>query len=217
MKRFILFVVFAGIVSISAIYIYRSGRLFSESVNKLSEKQDIAAGFVFAELATKYPCSPFWGLARFAVVMKDPQYLTYMDLFFKARTEKNLCDLIVDRSPAYYDPFFFAALGYFLILTYLGGFQRFWAGSMGVGILTIVNRSLFVAGFAFLYILWVRESMNPESVVTHYAEKVHPVLIQASGITAVTVGLSAIMLSINLIVTIVTFLGFWGRRSITKV
>jgi hypothetical protein len=213
MKKFILFVLFAGIVSYSAVYLYHSGKLFSDELHELSTDQDTEDDFAFKQLVDRYPYSPFLGIARLGAVNRDTAYIAHLDRFYEAREELRILDAVVGRSPAYYDPFFFAALGYFLLLTFLGGLQRFWADSMGLGMMAILSRILFVTGLAYLYIAWVRQSMDPESVITHLMGRIHPVLNEPLGIMGVTVGLSAIVLSINLILTLVTFLGFLGKRS----
>lgn len=216
MKKLLLFIVFALVVAFSTLYLLRSGILFVDGIKNLSGKQNIAAGLAIAELANEYPYSPFMGVARLAAVVKDANYLSYMDMFYQAKPEKDMFQPLMGRSPAHYDPFFFASLGYFLILTFLGLAQRFWAGSMGLGIAALARRDAFAFILGLMYVLWVRGTANAESVVSRFAGGISEWLVSPIGVTGVTVGFSALMILVNLIVTLIALIGFFGKAKGSK-
>ena len=212
MKKVLLFILLALVVGDVALYLVHSGRLFTEEMRQFSNAHERADAFPFIESVNEYPSSPYLALGRFVGAMTDPRYHEIAEDFYKNRNRWNLFDGLVGASPAYYEPFFFTALGYFLLLTAFGWLQRFWTNASGLSVMTTLARILFVTALAFLYTNWVRNSIDPDSMLHRLAGRTSPFLNQPEGIAAVTALFSAFVLLACLIGTIVAFAGFLGRR-----
>lgn len=216
MKKVLLFILLVLVVGYVAMYLVHSGRLFTKEMHGFSDAREGVNEFPFIESANEYPSSPYLVLGRFIGAMNGSQYYAAADDFYRNRGRWNLFDGLVGVSPAYYDPFFFVALGYFLLLTLFGWLQRFWTNATGLGVLTILARVLFVTVLAFLYTNWVRSSIDPDSTLHYLAGRISQFLIQPQGIATVTALFSAFVLLACLIGTIVAFAGFLGKRAITR-
>lgn len=210
MKKLILFIIFVAMLASTALYVVRSGNLFKQGIENFEGKQNMAASFAFAELITRYPNSPFVAVARAAMIHRDSANHLYMDLFFETRAKRDMFQSIVGRSPAYYDPYFFYAVAYFLILSLLAVAQRYWAGAKGLSFRALTGRDTFALLLCVLYYFWVRGSLTPDSAVFRLAGSVSPWLNTPVGATAVTFGFSVLMTAVNIVVTLLTLFTFLG-------
>jgi len=210
MKKLIVFLVFLGVLAFSALYLFRSGTLFKDGIENFQGKQNVAAGLSFAELITKYPYSPFVAVARVYMVHKDPANLTYIDLYFQTKQEKDIFETIVGRTPAYYDPYFFMSVVYFLVMSMIGVAQRYWAGSLGLSFKGLMTRDSFALIMLVTYFFWVRGAYIADSPVYRLAGSVSQWLNTVEGATVVTVCFSAIMTVVNIFITLLTLFTFLG-------
>jgi hypothetical protein len=217
MKRLILFLVYIGVLAYSSVYLLRSSQLFMDGIGKFQDEQRFAGGLAFAELISKYPYSPFVALARLQLVHQDPGNLVFMDLFYESRTKKDVFETLIGRTPAYYDPYFFASIAYFLTLSLLALAQRYWAGSMGLSYKSLTARDSFVLVLAVLYFFWVRDALVVDSVVYRLAGSVSPWLNSPLGATVVTLSFSGMMTVLNVFVSGWTLLTFFGSAPKRKV
>ncbi len=210
MKKLTLFLVFLAMLAYCSLYLYRSGILFKEGIQNFQGKQNVAAGLSFAELITVYPYSPFVGVARLYMVYKDPANLGYMDLYYQTKSEKDIFETVLARTPAYYDPYFFASILYFLLISMVAVAQRYWAGSMGLSFTGLTRRDSFALFICVAYYFWVRGAYTPDTIVFRLAGSVSPWLNSVVGATLMTAGFSILMTAVNLLVSLMipfTFLG----------
>ncbi len=210
MKKLILFIVFLGILAYSSLYVFRSGMLFLDGISNFQEKQNVAAGLSFAELITKYRYSPFVGVARLYMVHKDPANLTYMDLYYGTKQKKDVFETVIGLSPAYYDPYFFASIIFFLLMSMLAIAQRYWAGALGLSFKGLMRRDTFAALLCVFYFFWVRAAYTPDSALYRLAGSVSAWLNTVAGATVVTASFSLLMTLVNIFVTLLTLFTFLG-------
>lgn len=216
MKKLILLIVFVSLLAWVAQFLVRSGNLFQEGIQKIEGKQNVGATLAFAELISRYPASPFVAVARAAMIQRDPANLITMDLFYSTRAKRDVFESIVGRSPAYYDPYFFWAVAYFLVISLLATAQRYWAGSKGLSFRSLTSRDTFALLLCVAYYFWVRGSLSVDTGVYRLAGSVSPWLNTPLGSTVVTLGFSAVITLANMIVTLLaafTFLGSARKRS----
>jgi hypothetical protein len=210
MKRLILFLIYVGLIAYSSVYLLRSSQLFMDGIGKFQNEQRLAGGLAFAELISQYPYSPFVALARLHMVHQDPGNLVFMDLFYESRTKKDVFETLIGRTPAYYDPYFFVSIAYFLTLSLLALAQRYWTGSMGLSYRGMTARDSFVLMMAVLYYFWVRDALQVDSAVYRLAGSVSPWLNSPMGATLVTAAFSGLMTVLNVLVSVWTFVTFFG-------
>jgi len=216
MKKLTLFLVYLGILIVSTFYLYRSGTLFLKGIQNFQEKQNIAAGLSFAELLTQYTYSPFVGVAKVYMVYRDPTKLLMLDMYYQTQQKKDVFSVIVGVTPAYYDPYFFASVVFFLLMSMLGVAQRYWAGSLGLSFKGLTGRDTFAFLLCVLYFFWVRGAYTPDTVVYRLAGSVNSWFNSGVGAAAVTAGFSALMTVVNLIVVCITLFTFLGSPSRKK-
>ena len=213
MKKLVLFLVFLGVIAVSSLYLFRSGTLFMDGIKNFQGKQNVAAGLSFAELITKYPYSPFVAVARVYMVHKDPTNLTYIDMYFQTKQKKDIFEAIVGRSPAYYDPYYFMSVVFFLVMSMIGVAQRYWAGSLGLSFKGLMTRDSFALFMLVTYFFWVRGAYMIDSPVYRLAGSVSSWLNTVEGATAVTVSFSVIMTVVNIFIILLTLFTFLGSSN----
>ncbi|MCG8527178.1 MAG: hypothetical protein MI748_12410 [Opitutales bacterium] len=212
MKKLLLFMLFIATVGYSGFYVFNSYGVFRRGVDLMSESKKLESGLAFVELVENYPYSPFLAASRLLVVAKDANYLNFLDLYYRAKGEKDHFESLMQRTPAYYDPYFFALIGYYLVITFIGVLQRFWVRSYGLKIKSIISRILFLVSMVFGYVVWVRDIWNPYSGLSQTVSPYLGTLNNPFGVTLFTVVCSALMTLVSFIATIIVVFGFFGKR-----
>jgi hypothetical protein len=133
--------------------------------------------------------------------------------FFKTRKHGDIFSSIVGKSPAYYDPFFFAGACYFLLISIIGVLHRYWAGSLGLSFRGLIFRDSYILGICVLYYFWIQGSSETGSTVYTIAGHIHPFLNTELGVALVTLAYAVVMLLSILLAVFLGFIGMIPRKS----
>jgi hypothetical protein len=213
MKKLLVSILFIALVGFGALYTYQSGLLFLKGFNELKSEQNLSAGIAFAELIEEYPYSPFLSVGRVYLVSKDSRALPLLDVFFKTREKGDVFSRLVGKSPAYYDPFFFAGACFFLLISMIGVLKRYWAGSIGVSIKGLIFRDGYMLVLCVLYYLWIHGSINESSLVYQSVGAISGFLNEPLGVSLVTLGFAAVMLVSIILAILLGLIGMIPRKT----